>query len=316
MDIDEPILYRIKCLKCQVFLSMPFKLTKDNMKENEIKIHRYKGDNLNYHSENDFNKSGKILYSFIFCLNCHEKVGYWMSQASKREEKNINQIFFWRKCIELDKYYKNSVSEEVDNKFKQEEAFYNSEFLTQEVIDYAKEHIDNFLKNLDSFEKQRTEARHCYDSFDRDILTLKDLFVKILQRDNEKVPINLGIDFTKEEINNAEKRNKLRLRHKENKKDSQEDEESKSNGRKNNKNKDNDEDNGLNMINNNEENNGNIIENDIEEDKNGGDNVEMNDLSDNLKSDIYMDDKAKQKNNKEPSKNFKKNKKKKTKKKK
>ena len=35
-------------------------------------------------------------------------------------------------------------------------------------------HIDNFLNNLKKFEIQRTEAKHCYDSFDRNILTLKD----------------------------------------------------------------------------------------------------------------------------------------------
>ena len=71
-----------------------------------------------------------------------------MSQASKREEKNINQIFLFRKCINLIRYYKSSVSEEEDRKFQQEEAFYNSEYLTDEVINYSKEHIDNFINNL------------------------------------------------------------------------------------------------------------------------------------------------------------------------
>ena len=311
MDLEEAIMHRIKCKKCQTFLSIPFKLTAETIEQkNEIKIHRYKGDNINYHAENDYNKIGKILYSFIYCLKCHEKVGYWMSQASKREEKNINQIFFWRKCVDLERYHKKSVSEEEDKKFEQEEAFYNSQFLTKEVIDYAKEHIDNFIKNVEMFEKQRTEARHCYDSFDRNIVSLKELFVKLIQRD-KKQPINLGIDFSKQEISDAEKRNKLRLRNFERYKDFQEDDDSKSNGRKINNNDINEiEENGQNIINNDEANNGNDNENGNGLDKNGGDNIEMSDLSNNMKSDVYLEDKLKQKNNKQPSQNAKKNNKK------
>ena len=315
MDLDDPILYRIQCVKCNTLLSNPFKLSAESMKiKDQIKIPRYKGDNINYHAQNDFNKSGKILYSFIFCLKCHERVGYWMSQASKREENNINQIFFWRKCINLIRYYKNSVSDEEDKKFKQEEAFYNSQFLTQEVIDYAKEHIDNFIKNVEIFEKQRAEARHCYDSFDRNILTLKELFVKIIESD-KKGQIKLGIDFSKEEISDAKFRNKLRIKNYERNKNDQE-EDSKSNGRKIDINDNEIEQNGQNVINNEDINNGNINQNGNGIDKNGADSSDMDEINNNLKSDIYMDDKIKQKNNKEPSKNVKKNNKKNNKKKK
>ena len=318
MDLDEPIMYRIQCVKCNIFLSMPFKLTAESMEvKDQIKIPRYKGDNINYHAENDFNNSGKILYSFIYCLKCHEKVGYWMSQASKREEKNINQIFLFRKCINLIRYYKSSVSEEEDKRFKQEEAFYNSQFLTSEVINYAKEHIDNFIKNLKVLEEQRTEARHCYDSIDRNILSLKDLFVKVIQGE-KKEPINLGFNFSKQEISDAKLRNRLRIKNYEKYKNEQEEEE-KSNGRKINKKEDETEKNGQNVINNEEINNdnNNQDENDNGFDKNGGNNGDIDDdLSNNLKSDIYMDDKLKQKNNKEPSKNIKKNNKKNNKKKK
>ena len=315
MDLDEPLMYRVQCVKCNIFLSMPFKLTAESMEvKDQIKIPRYKGDNLNYHAENDFNNSGKILYSFIYCLTCHEKVGYWMSQASKREEKNINQIFLFRKCVNLIKYNKNSVSEEEDRRFKQEEAFYNSQYLTDEVINYAKEHIDNFLKNLKKLEEQRAEARHCYDSIDRNILYLKDLFVKIIQGE-QKEPLKLDFNFSKEEISNAKIRNRLRIKNYE--KEKNEEEDSKSNGKKINKNEEEIVQNGQNIINNEEVNNGNIIQDDNSNDKNGGDNEDIDDLSNNLKSDIYIEDKIKQKNNnKEPSKNIKKNNKKNNKKKK
>ena len=316
MDLDEPLMYRVQCVKCNIFLSMPFKLTAESMEvKDQIKIPRYKGDNLNYHAENDFNNSGKILYSFIYCLTCHEKVGYWMSQASKREEKNINQIFLFRKCVNLIKYYKNSVSEEEDRRFKQEEAFYNSQYLTDEVINYAKEHIDNFLKNLKKLEEQRAEARHCYDSIDRNILYLKDLFVKIIQGE-QKEPLKLNFNFSKEEISNAKIRNRLRIKNYE--KEKNEEEDSKSNGKKINKNEEEVGQNGQNIINNEEVNNGNIIQDDNSNDKNGGDNEYIDDLSNNnSKSDIYIEDKTKQKNNnKEPSKNIKKNNKKSNKKKK
>jgi len=315
MDLDEPLMYRVQCVKCNIFLSMPFKLTAESMEvKDQIKIPRYKGDNLNYHAENDFNNSGKILYSFIYCLTCHEKVGYWMSQASKREEKNINQIFLFRKCVNLIKYYKNSVSEEEDRRFKQEEVFYNSQYLTDEVINYAKEHIDNFLKNLKKLEEQREEARHCYDSIDRNILYLKDLFVKIIQGE-QKEPLKLDFNFSKEEISNAKIRNRLRIKNYE--KDKNKEEDSKSNGKKINKNEEEIAQNGQNIINNEEVNNGNIIQDDNANDKNGGDNEDIDDLSNNLKSDIYIEDKIKQKNNnKEPSKNIKKNNKKNNKKKK
>ena len=316
MDLDEPLMYRVQCVKCNIFLSMPFKLTAESMEvKDQIKIPRYKGDNLNYHAENDFNNSGKILYSFIYCLTCHEKVGYWMSQASKREEKNINQIFLFRKCVNLIKYNKNSVSEEEDRRFKQEEAFYNSQYLTDEVINYAKEHIDNFLKNLKKLEEQRAEARHCYDSIDRNILYLKDLFVKIIQGE-QKEPLKLDFNFSKEEISNAKIRNRLRIKNYEKNKN-EEEEDSKSNGKKINKNEEEIGQNGQNIINNGEVNNDNIIQDDNSNDKNGGDNEDIDDLSNNLKSDIYIEDKIKQKNNnKEPSKNIKKNNKKNNKKKK
>ena len=317
MDLDEPLMYRVQCVKCNIFLSMPFKLTAESMEvKDQIKIPRYKGDNLNYHAENDFNNSGKILYSFIYCLTCHEKVGYWMSQASKREEKNINQIFLFRKCVNLIKYDKNSVSEEEDRRFKQEEAFYNSQYLTDEVINYAKEHIDNFLKNLKKLEEQRAEARHCYDSIDRNILYLKDLFVKIIQGE-QKEPLKLNFNFSKEEISNAKIRNRLRIKNYEKEKN-EEEEDSKSNGKKINKNEEEIAQNGQNIINNEEVNNGNIIQDDNSNDKNGGDNEYIDDLSNNnSKSDIYIEDKTKQKNNnKEPSKNIKKNNKKSNKKKK
>ena len=317
MDLDEPLMYRVQCVKCNIFLSMPFKLTAESMEvKDQIKIPRYKGDNLNYHAENDFNNSGKILYSFIYCLTCHEKVGYWMSQASKREEKNINQIFLFRKCVNLIKYNKNSVSEEEDRRFKQEEAFYNSQYLTDEVINYAKEHIDNFLKNLKKLEEQRAEARHCYDSIDRNILYLKDLFVKIIQGE-QKEPLKLNFNFSKEEISNAKIRNRLRIKNYEKEKN-EEEEDSKSNGKKINKNEEEIAQNGQIIINNEEVNNGNIIQDDNSNDKNGGDNEDIDDLSNNnSKSDIYIEDKTKQKNNnKEPSKNIKKNNKKSNKKKK
>ena len=53
---------------------------------------RYKGDNINYHAENNFSNKGKIMYSFIYCLKCQEKVGYWLSQASIKEKEMINYL--------------------------------------------------------------------------------------------------------------------------------------------------------------------------------------------------------------------------------
>ena len=35
MDLDEPIMYRIQCVKCNIFLSMPFKLTAESMEVKE-----------------------------------------------------------------------------------------------------------------------------------------------------------------------------------------------------------------------------------------------------------------------------------------
>ena len=325
MDIEEPITYRIQCVECKTFLSNPFKLKSDSIIENgDIKIERYKGDNLNYHAENDYKFGGKILYSFIYCLFCHQKVGYWMSQASLREKNNINHIFFFRRCINLIQYDKNSVTEEEDKKFQQEEVFYNSEFLTNDVINYAKAHIDNFIKNVKIFEQQRTEAKHCYDSFDRKITTLKELFVKII-KDPGKDKLNLGIDFSKQEISEARLRNKLRLKkyerekqekekkdekekkqeneEKENKKEKEEeekkeeqDEDSKSNGKKIDI-----EENGQNIDNNiNADNNEDINR----QNQNGGTNYDIIEISNNIKSDIYIDVEIKPKNNKEPSKNL------------
>ena len=291
MDLDEPIMFRIQCVKCNVFLSMPFKLTAEsNEVKGQIKIPRYKGDNLNYHTEEDLNNSDKILYSFIFCLSCHEKVGYWMSQASKREEKNINQIFLFRKCINLIRYYKNSVSEEEDRKFQQEEAFYNSEYLTDEVINYAKEHIDNFINNLKKLVERREEARHCYDSIDGNILYLKDLFVKIMQGEI-KEPIKLDFNSSKGETSDAKKRNRLRIKKYESNKNEQE-EDSKSEERKVNKNEEETEQNGQNIINNEQLNNNNIInQDDNGNDKNGEDIEDIDDLGNNLKSDIHINEK-------------------------
>ena len=315
MDLDEPILFRIQCVKCNSYLSYPFKLSSETTKnKDEIKIPRYKGDNINYHAQNDYNSGNKILYSFIYCLKCHEKVGYWMSQASIKARDNINHIFFFKKCVNLIKYDEKKVTEEEDRKFKQEEIFYNSQFLTNDVINYAKEHIDNFIKNVEIFEKQRTEIKHCHDCFDRNIVALKELFVKMIKEEG-KNKLKLNIDFSSQEISDAQKRNKLRIKKLE-KNIQKQDEDSKSNGQKINI-KNEVEENGQNIIENINNDNNNEINN--QEDngvhKNGLNSDEISELGNNLKSDIYLDDKLKQKNNnKEPSKNIKKNKKNKKKK--
>ena len=315
MDLDEPILFRIQCVKCNSYLSYPFKLNSETTKnKDEIKIPRYKGDNINYHAQNDYNSGNKILYSFIYCLKCHEKVGYWMSQASIKAKDNINHIFFFKRCVNLIKYDEKKVTEEEDRKFKQEEIFYNSQFLTNDVINYAKEHIDNFIKNVEIFEKQRTEIKHCHDCFDRNIVALKELFVKMIKEEG-KNKLKLNIDFSSKEISDAQKRNKLRIKKLE-KNIQKQDEDSKSNGQKINI-KNEVEENGQNIIENNNNDNNNGINN--QEDngvhKNGLNSDEISELGNNLKSDIYLDDKLKQKNNnKEPSKNIKKNKKNKKKK--
>ena len=315
MDLDEPILFRIQCVKCNSYLSYPFKLSSETTKnKDEIKIPRYKGDNINYHAQNDYNSGNKILYSFIYCLKCHEKVGYWMSQASIKAKDNINHIFFFKKCVNLIKYDEKKVTEEEDRKFKQEEIFYNSQFLTNDVINYAKEHIDNFIKNVEIFEKQRTEIKHCHDCFDRNIVALKELFVKMIKEEG-KNKLKLNIDFSSQEISDAQKRNKLRIKKLE-KNIQKQDEDSKSNGQKINI-KNEVEENGQNIIenNNNDNNNGFNNQEDNGVHKNGLNSDEISELGNNLKSDIYLDDKLKQKNNnKEPSKNIKKNKKNKKKK--
>lgn len=203
----EPQLYRIKCKKCLLFLSYPFKSDFDPENiDQEIKVPRYKGDNINYHAENHFFERDKILYSDIFCLRCHEKIGYWISQASIKQKENINHLFFYPSYIILENYDKKDVTKEEDKKFKQEEIFYNSDFLTKEVEEYAKEHIDNFIKNVEILEKERNDSRLCYQSFDRKILTLKKLFINNM-KDRENA-YHLGIDFSKEETSNEKKRNK------------------------------------------------------------------------------------------------------------
>ena len=132
-----------------------------------------------------------------------------MSQASIKSKENINHIFFFKRCVNLIKYDKSKVTEEEDRKFKQEEVFYNSQFLTNDVINYAKEHIDNFIKNVEAFEKQRTDIKHCHDCFDRNILALKELFVKMI-KDEGKNKLKLNIDFTSQEISEAQKRKLMR----------------------------------------------------------------------------------------------------------
>ena len=305
MDLEESNQYRIQCVRCKSFISYPFQLKPETIvSKDEIKIPRYKGDNLNYHAQNDYNSGNKILYSFIYCLKCHEKVGYWMSMASIRLKDNINHIFCFRKCINMIKYDKKDVTEEEDRKFQQEEIFYNSQYLTDDVINYAKEHIDNFIKNVKLFEEQRNIIKLCHDNIERKIVTLKEFVVKAIKNEGKNDKYKLGIDFSKEEITQAQMRNKLRIKNYE--KEVQQEEDSKSNGIKINA-QNNIEQNGQNIINDNINNNNGI-------DKNGGESVEMNELSNNYKSDIYLDDKIKQKNNKEPSKNIQKNKKNKRKK--
>ena len=292
--IDEPILYRTQCKSCSSFLSNPFEYDYEpNKKEEHIKIDRYKGDNINYHSENEFNKSNNILYSYIFCLNCGQKVGYWISQASKKEQNNINKLFFFPIKINMVKYDKSQVTEEQDRIFKQEEIFYNSEFLTDEVFQYAKEHIDNFIKNVEVFEKERKEAEYCYRSFDRKINAIKNLFIRnVKDKDNA---YHLGIDFSKEENPNKKKRNKIWNKKDSDKEDIKEEENhKKSNGK-------------VNL---------NVIHDDKDEDKNINDKnnkiedeVNNKNSDDASGSDIYIEDKTKNKrdssyntknNNKEP----------------
>jgi hypothetical protein len=287
---EEPKLFRIKCKKCLLFLSYPFKPDFDLENNNEdIKLPRYKGDNINYHAENNFFKKDKILYSYIFCLRCHEEIGYWISQASVKQKENINQLFFFQQHVILEKYDKKDVTEEEDKKFKQEEIFYNSQFLTKEVEDFAKEHIDNFIRNVEILERERNDSRLCYQSFDRKILTLKKLFI-FNMKDRENA-YHLGIDFSKEENSNEKRRNKSwDVSHKN---DNGEDSKDKRNEKKdlNIKNDD-----GKNSIN--------------EDNYNNGKGNKKNISSDNNSSDIYLSHLSKESrketlknnNNKEPTK--------------
>ena len=291
--IDEPILYRIQCKGCSSFLSNPFEYDYDLSKKDEhIKIDRYKGDNINYHSENEVNKSNNILYSYIFCLSCGQKVGYWISQASKKEQNNINKLFFFPIRINMVKYDKSQVSEEQDRIFKQEEIFYNSEFLTDEVFQYAKEHIDNFIKNVEIFEKERKEAEYCYRSFDRRISAIKNFFIRnVKDKDNA---YHLGIDFSKEENPNKKKRNKTWNKKDSDKEDIKEEENNKSNGKIN-----------LNVIHDDKEEETKI---NAKNNKNK-DEIKSKISDDRSGSDIYIEDKSKnnrdssnktKNNNKEP----------------
>ena len=280
---NKEILYRIQCNSCFSFLSNPFEYNyQPNKTEEHIKIDRYKGDNINYHSINEYNQKGNIFYSFIYCLKCSQKVGYWISQASKKEENYINKLFFSQKFINMINYDKNNVSKEEDIKFEQEDYFYNSNYLTKEVIKYAKEH---------------NEAEFCYKSFDRRIITLKNLFIKNVKDKNNAY--HLGIDFSKEE-KNIQKRNET-LNKNNNIEDIQieEDYDNKSNGKKN-----------VNIIHddNIEENlndNNNILEIENEND-NGGETINSNKKFSG--SDIFIDE-VKNKNiiNKEPLHNIKNN---------
>ena len=295
---EEPKLFRCQCKKCYSFLSYPFKYDGDETKiEQEIKISRYKGDNINYHSENNFFKKNKILYSFIFCLKCHEKVGYWISQAGIKQKENINKLFFFPQYINMIKYDKNYIKEEEDKKFKQEEFFYESKYLTKEIEEYAKEHIDNFIRNVEILEKERNDSTLCYQSFDRKILTLKNLFyTNVKDRENS---YNLGIDFSKEEISNAKKRKKLWN----NKDDKLEDSDIKSNGKKNLNNINDGNEENLNSENNNEKKNEEKIINNKDLNKNPGSDIYLSNLSNISKINSNNKESPKINNkNKEPSK--------------
>ena len=295
---NNPILYRIQCIRCFSFLSNPFEYNyQPNKIDEHIKIDRYKGDNINYHSINEYNQKGNIFYSFIYCLKCSQKVGYWISQASKKEENFINKLFFSPKFINMIKYDKNTVEEEEDKKFEQEDSFYNSNDLTKEAINYAKEHIENFIVNVQKFEKERNGAEFCYKSFDRRIITLKNLFIKNVKDRNNAY--HLGIDFSKEEIN-TKKRNKTWNKNN-NIEDIQieEDYDNKSNGKKN-----------VNIIHddNVEENlngNNNILEIENENENGGGETINSNKKFSG--SDIFKDDDKNKKMNKEPLHNTKNN---------
>ena len=286
MEIDEPKLYRTQCIGCSSFLSYPFQYDYDSKSKEDIKVDRFKGDNINYHSENEYNKKNNIFYSFIYCLKCGLKVGYWISQASKREINNINKLFFFQKNIKMIKYDKSQVTEEQHRIFKQDEVFYNSNFLTKKVVDYAKEHIDNFIQNVEKFESERKEAEYCYRSFDRKIITLKNYFIKAV-KDNKNT-YHLGIDFSKDEKQSQKRRNKT-WNNKDDKQEVSEDRdedeyEKKSNGK----------------------NNLNIFQDDhAEENLNGG--KIKNNLSEHSGSDIYLENKNK-KNRAESTNNNRKNK--------
>ena len=213
MDIipvnDELILYRTQCKKCFAFLSNPFKYNYNPNKKEEIKVDRFIGDNINYHSDNEYNNQNNIVYSYIHCIKCSQKVGYWIIQASKKDMNNINKLFFFPTCVNMVKYDKAQVTEEQHRRFKQEEIFYNSTSLTQDVIDYAKEH----------------------NNFDRKIASIKNFFIKNMQ-DKENA-IHLDIDFSKDDEPKIKKGKIIVIDSKKEDNKSQDNFDDKSNGKKN-----------------------------------------------------------------------------------
>ena len=186
------------------------------------------------------------------------------------------------------KYDKNQVSEEEDRKFKQEEVFYNSNHLTKEVIEYAQEHINNFLKNVLNFQKERESAEYCYRNFDRKILALKNFFFNSVK--NKDKTYHLGIDFSKEEEDSI-KRNKTWSKN--NKKEDKSNDECYDN-----------KSNGNDVSNNNNENNKKDNKNEINDDFNKNIVVEIkeNNSSKSLSgSDIYLEDKNKNRKKSRPN---------------
>lgn len=196
-------LCRLKCKSCGQFLSVPFNYH-INKEEDEICLERYKAIGINYHDSEKYCKENNFCFSEIYCSKCSVKIGYWITKGNINMIRDINHLYFNLDFVDIMTFNIYDFDKEELDKFKQGDKFYSSNELNDEVFNYAKNHIDNFINNFNVLKEKRIiEEKRCNNLYDK-LSIIKNLFINNIK--NQTNPELLGIDFSEEpnKINNKE----------------------------------------------------------------------------------------------------------------
>lgn len=192
---DDSILYEIKCKDCNSILSIPFEFENIINSERIVLLERYKGIGINFYSESCFDAEEGFVYSEVFCAKCNLKLGYWIIKGNNKYIKSVNKICIYQNCVEIITVRKKDIDEIIMKKNKQKEIFYSSNIFNSEVIKYGHDKLNDCIYNCEIFFKKIKEVENLLNQdIDMKIKKFRKLLIYNISHPNNKIKLNIAFN--------------------------------------------------------------------------------------------------------------------------